>query len=225
MKRFLWLIGLFLILQACSEDDNILNEAVVVEEVEEEVEEANFSLPCVDGFAGEYPCNNYGLMAQIPLSVFDADNGNDCWGWTDPENGNEYALMGLRNGTAFVDISTPDEPVYLGKLPTATVSSGWRDIKVYGNYAFIVSEAEGHGMQIFNLTKLRNASPASTFAADARYTEFGNAHNIVINENSAFAYAVGTQTFNGGPHFIDISDPLNPIAAGGFDMSDYSDDA
>lgn len=225
MKRFLWLIGLFLMFQACSEDDNILNEAIVVDEEEEEVEEANFSLPCVDGFAGDYPCNNYGLMAQIPLSTFEAENGNDCWGWTDPESGKEYALMGLRNGTGFVDISTPNEPIYLGKLPTATVSSGWRDIKVNGNFAFIVSEAEGHGMQVFNLTKLRNASPASTFAADARYTEFGNAHNIVINENSGFAYAVGTQTFNGGPHFIDISDPLNPTAAGGFDMSDYSHDA
>ncbi|PQB05635.1 choice-of-anchor B family protein [Aureitalea marina] len=226
MKRIVWLFALISVCLACSDDEDILDNAIVVEE-EEEVEEdpVNFSLPCIDGFAGDYPCLNYGLIAQVPISTFNSDTGNDCWGWTDPDTGKEYALMGLRNGTGFVDISSPDLPVYLGKLPTATVPSGWRDIKVYGNHAFIVSEAPDHGMQVFDLTRLRNAETNSTFEADAVYTEFGNAHNIVINESTSFAYVVGSQTFNGGPHFIDISDPINPQPAGGYDMDDYSHDA
>ena len=44
--------------------------------------------------------------------------------------------------------SDPVNPVYLGKLDTHTDPSLWRDIKTYNNYAFIVSEASGHGMQI-----------------------------------------------------------------------------
>ncbi len=177
--------------------------------------------PCQNGFAGSFPCNDYDLMSQISLSTMNAGEGNDSWGWTDPTNGREYALIGLNNGTAFIDISNPTNPVYLGKLPTATSNSSWRDVKVYKDHAFIVSEASGHGMQVFDLTRLRNVSnPPQTFTADARYTEFGNAHNIVINEDTGFAYVVGAQRssgpYRGGPLFINIQDPKNPINAGGF---------
>lgn len=171
---------------------------------------------CVGGMAGSYPCNDYDLMSRISLFDMQANSGNDSWGWTDASDGKEYAIMGLNNGTAFIDISDPLNPVYLGKLPTATTSSSWRDVKVYQNHAYIVSEASNHGMQVFDLTRLRNvANPPETFTADNRYTGFGNAHNIIINEDTGFAYAVGTSTFGGGPHFINIQDPKNPVAAGG----------
>ena len=72
----------------------------------------------------------------------DAEAGNDCWGWTDQYmTGREYAIMGVDNGTVFIDITDPTNPVYLGKLPTATVKSSWRDMKVYNDHVYIVSEA------------------------------------------------------------------------------------
>ncbi len=176
--------------------------------------------PCQNGFAGTYPCKDYDLMSHISPADMGASEGNDSWGWTDPQSGKEYALICLNNGTAFIDISNPTSPVYLGKLPTATVNSDWRDVKVYKNHAFIVSEASNHGMQVFDLTRLRNvASPPQTFTADKRYTEFGNAHNIVINEDSGYAYIVGalrSGTYKGGPLFVNIQDPVNPINEGGF---------
>ena len=182
--------------------------------------------PCENGFAGPYPCNDYDLMSQIDLNELSAARGNDSWGWTDPQDGKEYAIMGLTNGTAFIDISDPVNPVYLGKLPTHTQSSIWRDIKVYANHAFVVSEASGHGMQVFDLTRLRNVTnPPQTFDNDAHYDGFGNAHNIVINESQPFAYAVGTSTFNGGAHIVDISNPLQPIFAGSYSNSFYTHDA
>ncbi|NHF60320.1 choice-of-anchor B family protein [Flavobacteriaceae bacterium TP-CH-4] len=182
--------------------------------------------PCENGMAGDYPCDGYDLLGQISLSSFNATSGNDCWGWTDSTTGREYALMGLDNGTAFVDISDEGNLVYLGKLPTATQSSTWRDIKVYNDHAFIVSEAPGHGMQVFDLTRLRDVSnPPETFTADFRYDEFGNAHNIVINEETGFAYAVGTDTFDGGGHFVDLQDPDNPVSADGYSASGYTHDA
>lgn len=183
-------------------------------------------IPCVNGSAGGYDCNGYDLMSHLPLSTFGSPGANDSWGWTDPDNGNEYVLMGLEDGTAFIDISDPVNPVYLGKLPTFTGTIVWRDIKVYENYAFVVSEASGHGMQIFDLTKLRNVNnPPVTFTEDAHYDEFSNAHNIVINEDTGFAYAVGTNTYGGGAHFINIQDPLNPVPAGGFAADGYVHDA
>lgn len=182
--------------------------------------------PCDNGQAGSFPCNGFDLQSHIDLNTFNAGSGNDSWGWTDPLDGGEYAIMGLNNGTAFIDISQPTNPIYLGKLPTHTTNSSWRDIKVYDNFAFIVSEASGHGMQVFDLTKLRNiTNPPLNFSEDAHYDGFGNAHNIVINASQPYAYAVGTQTFSGGPHVVDITDPLNPIFAGGYAGDFYSHDA
>ena len=76
---------------------------------------------------------------------------------------------GSEDGTAFVDISTPDQPIYLGKLPTASDPSSWRDIKVYQDYAFVVSEAAGHGLQVFDLTRLRDVTRVQHFTTDARH--------------------------------------------------------
>lgn len=184
--------------------------------------------PCINGLAGGYPCSGYDLMSHMPVEELGGPGaeGNDSWGWTDPETGKEYAVVGTTTSAAFVDISDPSDPIFLGRLPTATINSLWRDIKTYNNHAFIVSEAPGHGMQVFDLTRLRNVTnPPETFTADATYIEFGSAHNIVINEDSGFAYIVGSDTFSGGPHFVNIQNPTNPIAAGGYANAAYSHDA
>ena len=189
---------------------------------------------CENGMAGDFPCNGYDLLARISLNDLDLSNtassnlsGNDSWGWTDATTNKEYALMGLNSGVSFIDISEPTTPVVLGFLPTATVNSDWRDVKVYNNHAFVVSEASNHGMQVFDLTKLRDvANPPVVFDADVTYTNFGSAHNIVINESEGYAYPVGTSrsgTYQGGPLFINIQDPLNPVDEGGF--LNYSHDA
>ena len=187
--------------------------------------------PCVNGMAGIYPCNGYDLMGQMPLETLAEANarGNDCWGWTDPITNIEYALVGSTHGTAFVDISNPTQPRLVGKLASANPGDQgniWRDIKVYNNHAFIVSEATNYGMQVFDLTRLRNISQPQDFTADTHFTEFGSAHNIVINEASGYAYIVGTSrsgTYAGGPLFINIQDPLNPASEGG--LHDYAHDA
>ncbi|WP_296381925.1 choice-of-anchor B family protein [Winogradskyella sp.] len=184
--------------------------------------------PCVNGLSNGYPCDGFDLMSEISVEELGGPGaeGNDSWGWTDPETGKEYALIGTTTSAAFVDVSAPSNPIFLGRLPTATENSLWRDIKTYNNHAFIVSEAPGHGMQVFDLTRLRNVTnPPETFTADATYIGFGKAHNIVINEDSGFAYAVGTDTFSGGPHFINIQNPTNPVAAGGYSDDAYSHDA
>jgi choice-of-anchor B domain-containing protein len=223
-KRFSYAIFIITLFSSitfgCSNDDSNANDG------NSPTSQSQF--PCVNGFSNGYPCNGFDLMSHIPIDVLGGDGarGNDSWGWTDPQSGKEYALVGTTTNAAFVDITDPSNPIFLGILPTATSNSVWRDIKVYNNHAFIVSEADNHGMQIFDLTRLRNvANPPETFTADAHYTGFGSAHNIVINENSGFAYAVGTDTFNGGPHFVNIQNPISPIAAGGYANAAYSHDA
>jgi len=175
---------------------------------------------CVAGFAGPYPCSGVNLSAHVPLDrigggIVPGINANDIWGWTDPMTGKEYALVGRSNGTAFVDVSVPEQPIYVGNLPPHGANSTWRDIKVYGDHALVVSEAAGHGMQVFDLTQLRNVeSPPVTFAETAHYANFGDAHNIAVNEATGYAYAVGTGTCGGGLHMLSVQDPLNPGFAG-----------
>jgi len=180
---------------------------------------------CENGFSGDYPCSNYSLLNRINLTVLQSDFANDNWGWTDPETGKEYVLQGLNDGTAFVDISSPTMARYIGKLPTATEESTWRDIKVYNNHAFIVSEAADHGLQVFDLTRLRDQTEFQQFTADASLTSFGDAHNIAINEASGYAYVIGADPYNGGPIFIDISTPTEPVVMGGYGDSSYTHDA
>jgi len=89
--------------------------------------------PCVNGFADGYPCLNVDLFAAIPIAELGGgENGNDCWGWTGP-TGREYAIFCRSNGTAFIEITNPNEPVYLGNLPTQTTNSLWRDVKVFND--------------------------------------------------------------------------------------------
>lgn len=228
MKKYLFLLCSLIFFLACSEDDSqFTNTDPVVIDPDPDPNQSTVAYPCENGLAGDYPCNGYDLVSHISLADLNVTMVNDCWGWTDPITSKEYALVGTNSGTSFVDISEAESPVILGHLSTNTVSSGWRDVKTYGNHAFIVSEAINHGMQVFDLTKLRAVSALNapvTFSADAVYTGFGNSHNIAINETNAFAYAVGTNTFSGGAHIVDISDPLNPIAAGGYSGSGYSHD-
>ena len=187
--------------------------------------------PCVGGMAGSYPCDNVDLLSFIPIGTVGSGTGADAWGWTDSQTGKEYAIMNRTNGTGFIDISDPVNPIYLGNLPTSTGVATWRDAKVYQNYVYIVSDGNGsHGLQIFDLTNLRNvANPPVTFTETNHYSMFGSAHNIVINEDSGYAYAVGvssgTQTCSGGLHMIDLSDPANPAFVGCHSSSGYTHDA
>lgn len=185
---------------------------------------------CVGGLAGTYPCSNVDLMAFLPLAQIGGGNGNDIWGWTDPTTNREYAIMGLTNGTAFVDITDPINPEYLGLLPphTGVANSSWRDIKVYDNHAYIGSEAVGSGLQVMDLAQLRNvASPPVTFVENFHYSGFSTSHNIAINEDSGYAYAVGTNTAscNRGLTIVDIINPTSPLAAGCYSSDGYTHDA
>ncbi|MFC2085615.1 choice-of-anchor B family protein [Bacteroidota bacterium] len=182
---------------------------------------------CEEGLAANFGCKNVDLVSYITNKDLGAPHGvltNDVWGWTDPDTGKEYALVGRNDGTTFIDISNPSYPVVLGVLTRTEGSpiSIWRDIKVYKNHAFIVADGAGaHGMQIFDLTELRNVTePPAIFEETAHYGGIYSAHNIVINEETGFAYTVGNnlggEVCAGGSHMINIQDPINPSFAGCF---------
>ena len=190
----------------------------------------NFSfsiVECENGQADGYPCNNMDLMSRLSLAQLgNPGNANEIWGWVDPETDDPYAILGLDTGTAFIRITDPENPSIIGYLPTHSSASLWRDIKTYQNHAFIVSEAGGHGMQVFDLNQLRDydGNNPVTFSETAHYGLFGNSHNIVINEDSGFAFAVGCNDCSGGLHMINIQNPTDPSYAGCYSQDGYTHD-
>jgi len=209
-------------------------------------------VPCDSGQAGAYPCSRVDMLAHLTqdqLGGASLGNLNDMWGWVDdmgtpndPSDDRAYALVGRETALVFVDITDSTNPVYLGKLPDYSEeiggcpssgkqakhedSSPWRDVKTYSHYAFVVSEAPCEGMQVFDLYNLRGLTGASplTFSEDAHYTNFGNAHNLFIDQQRGYAYVVGSDTYAGGPHIIDVTNPLNPVKRGGYDGDGYTHD-
>jgi choice-of-anchor B domain-containing protein len=180
---------------------------------------------CEEGSIEEFTCSNMELVAHMPIEDLGGERGvwvNDVWGWTDSETGRDYALVARRDGASFVDVTDPAAPRLMGNLPRTLGSrpSVWRDIKVIGDHAFIVADGAGaHGMQVFDLTRLRAVGAAPVdFEPDTTYHEILSAHNVVADAESKFLYIVGAnsggQTCGGGLHMVDASDPLQPRFAG-----------
>ncbi|MDE2997307.1 MAG: choice-of-anchor B family protein [Bacteroidota bacterium] len=182
---------------------------------------------CEEGSTGEFECEEVDMISFLSRGDVGAKRGiqmSDVWGWTDEDTGIEYAIIGRTDGTSFVSLADPENPRYLGDLPHT--SSGnrslWRDMKTYRNYVYIVADGAGaHHMQIFDMHRLRDVTSPQTFTEDAIYRGVFSSHNLFINEETGFAYAVGSdsggQTCGGALHMADLkADPLNPEFVGCF---------
>ena len=182
--------------------------------------------PCVNGLAGTFPCSNVDLMDTVTVAQLGSSvNAADIWGWTDPLTLKEYAIIGLRTGTAFVDLSTPTAVVVTGFLPSHITLGNtlWRDVDVSGNWCYVGSETAGHGLQVFDLTRLRSVvSPPQTFTEDAWTGVIGNSHTLFADKQHPYVYAVGTTSINnGGLVVFDVSNPLVPTLAGTYTDDGY----
>eukprot|EP00019_Armaparvus_languidus_P013905 CAMPEP_0168586580 /NCGR_PEP_ID=MMETSP0420-20121227/4365_1 /TAXON_ID=498008 /ORGANISM="Pessonella sp." /LENGTH=394 /DNA_ID=CAMNT_0008621691 /DNA_START=69 /DNA_END=1250 /DNA_ORIENTATION=- len=194
---------------------------------------------CVNGMAGEYECDSIDLLSFTPLLALGSKgDASDIWGWFDEQENKEYAIINAEDGTSFVDVTNPYSPTVLGFLPTQTENSLWHDVKVFKHYAYIVSEAKDHGLQVFDLHRLRSLSTGTDrfnsdvsavhqLQPDYHYNLFGSAHNIFINEETAVAYVVGQYAAqaqyrcNKVIHAVDLSNPLQPTFAGCVGEQDF----
>jgi choice-of-anchor B domain-containing protein len=202
-------------------------------------QERQSNVRCEDDMAGIFPCHKVDLASFVPLNELGGSVwANDIWGWTDPQTGREYAIVKLFEGTAFVDVTDEHDPTYLGTLPSPAPDPDnnghiWGDVKTYGNHVFIGAEAAGHGVQIFDLTRLRGVTEEQEWTQDGHIADLGQSHNIAINEDSATLYVIGAwrgvtapgcADVDGGPIMYDVSDPANPQLAGCYGGDGYTHD-
>jgi len=177
------------------------------------------------GDACEFESSGVELKGRVPMNRFPRDLGypwqaNDIWHYVSPL-GQEYAILGLRNGAAFIRVSDPADPVLVGYVDGGPINRVWRDMAFYDEYAYIVSDGAGIGLQIADLTQIDNdvVTLANTTDLGMGFTE---AHNVHVNLDSGFLYLAIPDLNSGlGITAVDLNtDPANPFVAGFWTDSD-----
>lgn len=155
------------------------------------------------GVAEEFPSSGIILKSWLPLNAFEGQptSGNDCWGYISRDTAREYAIIGLSNGTAFVEVTNPGNAQIVALIPGPT--SLWRCVKVYRTYCYAGSEGGG-GIQVMDLANIDGliAGQPRVQLVNA-VTTGGTAatHTLFIDIVSGFLYRAG-----GGSNGIRIYD-------------------
>lgn len=153
---------------------------------------------------------NIDSISHVNYSNLHATELNDVWGYTD-ELGNEYGLIGAQTGVSVLDLSIPAQPQEILWHPSKT--SVWRDIKTYGDYAYVTTEADT-GLLILDLTALPSSTTIPTSYFYGANNDMVSAHNLWIDENG-FCYIFGSNLLEGGVQIYDLnSSPTNPTKVG-----------
>ena len=165
------------------------------------------------GGGGPIPPLNMQQIGYLDLVSMHNSDLSDIWGWS--TGSNEYAIVGLNDGTSIVDVTNPANPTEVFYEPG--MNSIWRDMKTYNGYAYITTEAQ-NGLLIIDL----NTLPGNTNLSTYYYTgptgnEWQSAHNLYIDENG-ICYIFGANRGNGGCIMLDLNtNPTNPTEIGEID--------
>ena len=156
-----------------------------------------------------FDAENVLLQSWLDLGDFgNANNGNDCWGYTSP-SGREYALMGLYDKMTVVEITDPVNPIIVGSINHS--GSLWADIKVYEDVVYVCNESGG-GIDVVDLAQV----DSGTITLVQRMTTGGlsSVHNIAIDEISGYLYLCGGNINSGRIVAYNLSNPRYPTLAG-----------
>ena len=184
------------------------------------------AMPCVQGMAGQFPCRNVDFQAQISLNQFTSQPSSaaNVWGLVDLNDNREYAVVGLRNGTAVVEVTDPMNPRQVAIVPGN--SSLWRELKIYqhfdvaGNrfraYAYITTEAANSGLQVIDLSGLPNTVALAATLSDtgsqhtAYVSNIDYATNMALPGATAYLYLAGSNVGSGAWRVYSLANPAQP---------------
>ncbi len=183
-----------------------------------------FANPMFDAF-------NVTLLSQVTPQSFSTNSSctvsatnvcaNDVWGYVSP-SGREYAILGLRTGTGFVDVTDPINPVVVGAI--ADANSIWSDMRTYSEYAYNVNESGG-GLQVFDLSLIDPPNRQVTLARTVTQSGLSTTHNLTLNPNSRHLYLCGSNLGGGRLVAMSVSTASNPTIVGMMNEAAYVHDA
>ena len=181
---------------------------------------------CVQGLAGQFPCRNVDFQSQIPLIEFSSQpvSAANVWGFVDQNDGREYAVIGLGDGTGVVDVTDPVNPREVVTIPGNP--SPWREVKIYQSfdagsnrfraYAYITTEAPNSGLQVIDLSGLPATATLATTLSDtgsqhtAYISNIDYATNMALPGAEAFLYLAGSDIDSGAWRAYSLANPDQP---------------
>jgi len=147
---------------------------------------------------------NVSFVGALPYS----QELSDIWGYAAPD-GTEYALVGVANGTSIVSLANPSDPTEVGFIQGA--QSTWRDIKTYGNFAFVTTDQGSDGLLIIDMTNLPSSFDSYFWKPQLLNGTLETCHNIYIDEDG-WMYLAGCNLNNGAVMIFDVfTDSYNPV--------------
>lgn len=151
---------------------------------------------------------------------------NDVWGYVD-QTGVEYALVGTQTGTSIVSLATPSNPTEILFIPG--FSSLWRDLKTWGDFAYVTADQGQEGLLIIDLSPLPSGTPTYRYwrpelTINTDTDTLNKAHNLYIDENG-HCFIAGSNISGGETFILDVfTTPGFPIFRGST-AANYAHDA
>lgn len=196
---------------------------------------------CVQGMAGQFPCRNLDFLAQVPLAQFSSQpvSAANLWGFVDLNDNREYAVIGLRNGTAIVEVTDPANPREVVTIPGN--ASAWREVKVlqtfdaganrWRAYAYVATEAANSGLQTIDMsglpltaglasTNMDTGSQHTVYVANIDY-----ATNTALPGMTPVLYVAGGNVNGGSWRAYSLANPAFPAFIGGAPTTRYMHDS
>ncbi|MEY4594544.1 MAG: hypothetical protein RIQ47_954 [Bacteroidota bacterium] len=141
----------------------------------------------------QYAFQNISLLGRFddPTVVAEPALGiryQSCWGWTDPNNGREYGVIGSTAGTYIVEVTNATNPVVRDYVPGRSQARIWHEYKTYGKYLYMISDGGGNSLQIADLSYL----PDSVHLVYDSTGIFDSGHTLYVDGNKLYVASVSS---------------------------------
>jgi choice-of-anchor B domain-containing protein len=153
-------------------------------------------------------------LAQMTQGVGSAMNvytGAGNWGYTAPD-GRRFALTGTSIGLSVDEVSDPTRPRHVAIIEGP--ESAWREVKTYGAFAYVTTEAT-HGLDVIDLRDPNRPTKVQTWSET-----FSSAHTVCVDSARGLLFVNGTRDRNRvstGLRVLSVrDDPARPREVGSF---------
>jgi choice-of-anchor B domain-containing protein len=150
------------------------------------------------------------LLQPIGHLKIDSVSMAGCWHHVD-SNGTEYALVGTSRGMSIVDLSNPFAPKERFKVPG--LLNNWREVKTWGGFAYVGSEAAGSGITIVDLRALPDTISWKVWKGDSAHVD-QVLRSHTVQAEAGYLYIFGAYPIQNGALICDLTDPWNPKIVG-----------
>lgn len=130
------------------------------------------------------------------------------FGWANPVDNKEYAIIGSTAGTYIIEVTNPTLPVMRDFVPGRRDSCIWREIHVFQNYCYVVSDDPfPNSFQIMDLSTL----PDSVTVVHDSTNIMSRCHTIFIDGNKLYGGSPKGPFGQSSMAVFSLNDPANPV--------------